>query len=91
MESTTDTIERILRERFDPVHFELKDESARHEGHKGAMSGGGPYDVLIVSAFFEGKTLLEQHRMVNESLRDLFGGAIHALAIRTVPASQWKG
>ena len=43
----------------------------------------GHYHVLIESDAFEGKTLLEQHRMVNDALRHLFGDQIHALAITT--------
>lgn len=82
-------IERILRERFQPIHLELRDESARHAGHAGAAAGGGHYDVTIVSAVFEGLSLLEQHRLVNEALRDLIGHEVHALAIRTIAPSRW--
>jgi BolA family transcriptional regulator, general stress-responsive regulator len=70
---------------------EVRDESALHAGHAGAASGGGHFEVLIVSAAFEGLSILEQHRLVNEALRDLLGKEIHALAIRTVPASTWTG
>lgn len=86
-----ETIERILSEAFRPVHLEIRDDSARHAGHAGAKSGGGHYAVTIVSAAFEGRTLLEQHRMVNEALRHLIGGAIHALELKTIPPSTWKG
>jgi BolA family transcriptional regulator, general stress-responsive regulator len=84
-------IEAILRERLRPRHVEVRDESALHAGHAGAASGGGHFEVLIVSAAFEGLSILEQHRLVNEALRDLLGKEIHALAIRTVPASTWTG
>lgn len=87
---TAERLEKILRERFAPVHLEVRDETVKHTGHTGAASGGGHYDVTIVSAEFEGKTLLEQHRMVNDALRGLFGREIHALALRTVPASRWR-
>lgn len=87
---TAERLEKILRERFAPVHLEVRDETVMHTGHTGGASGGGHYDVTIVSAEFEGKTLLEQHRMVNEALRGLLGREIHALALRTVPASRWR-
>lgn len=89
MSDTPGEIERRLRERFDPVHFELRDDSAKHVGHPGASSGGGHYRVVIVSAAFEGLTLLEQHRLVNDTVTDLFGEQIHALALKTIPSSQW--
>jgi BolA family transcriptional regulator, general stress-responsive regulator len=91
MKGVPQRIEAILRERFRPVHLELRDESSRHAGHAGAASGGGHYEVTIVSAAFEGLSLLDQHRLVNEALRDLIGKEVHALAIRTVAPSRWSG
>ncbi len=76
-------IERILRERFQPLHFELRDDSHKHVGHAGATSGGGHFHVVIVAQAFEGKSRLEQHRLVNEALHDLFGHEIHALGLTT--------
>ncbi len=89
MEDTRQRIERILRERFRPLHLELRDDSPGHAGHAGAASGGGHYEVVIVAAAFEGRTALEQHRLVNEALRDLIGREIHALGLKTVPPSRW--
>ncbi|MFQ5877290.1 MAG: BolA family protein [Acidobacteriota bacterium] len=91
MAATIDRIEAILRDRFRPRHLALRDDSARHAAHPGAASGGGHFEVTIVSERFEGKTLLEQHRMVNEALGELLGTQIHALSLRTIPASEWKG
>ena len=91
MSDTALEIERILRERFQPSHFELRDDSAEHVGHAGASSGGGHYHVLIVSAAFEDQPLIERHRMVNDALREMFGEKIHALGLKTVAPSQWPG
>ena len=81
-------IERILRERFQPLHFELRDDSHKHVGHAGATSGGGHFHVVIVTQAFEGKTRLEQHRLVNEAVGDLFGHEIHALGLTTRAPSE---
>jgi BolA protein len=81
--STVREIERILRETFDPVRLEIRDDSTLHAGHPGATSGGGHYHVEIVSRKFEGLSLLEQHRRVNHALRDLLGERIHALGLKT--------
>lgn len=83
-------IREILEQRFRPSHLELRDDSARHVGHPGATSGGGHYHVVLVSAEFEGRSRLEQHRMVNESLRELFGETIHALGLETRAPSEWE-
>jgi BolA protein len=84
-------IETILRDRFRPLHLEVLDESARHAGHAGAVSGGGHFQVIIVSEMFEGQTLLERHRMVNTALAGLIGREIHALGLRVLPPSEWVG
>jgi len=81
-------IEAILRTRFRPDRLEIRDDSAAHAGHAGAASGGGHYDVLIVAAEFEGKPLLDRHRLVHEALRDLIGREIHAIALRTRAPSE---
>jgi len=83
-------IESILRERFDPLHFEMRDDSAKHVGHPGATSGGGHYQLLIVASAFEGLSRLDQHRRVNDALRELFGREIHALALKTLAPSEWN-
>ena len=89
-ETTAARIERLLRARFEPQHFELGDDSAKHVGHAGASSGGGHYSVLVVSDAFEGLSRLERHRQVYAALGSLVGAEIHALAIQTIAASEWS-
>jgi BolA protein len=88
--TTRDRIVAVLTDRFRPVHLEVVDDSARHAGHVGAASGGGHFQVAIVAAAFEGMTLLDQHRAVNEALRDLIGLEIHALGLKTAAPSVWR-
>jgi len=88
MPGVREKIEAILRGRFQPAHLEIRDDSAAHAGHAGAASGGGHFEVLIVSAAFEGKTLLDRHRMVNEALREMIGREIHALGLKTLAPSE---
>jgi BolA family transcriptional regulator, general stress-responsive regulator len=83
-------IEELLGSRLNPVHLDIFDDSARHAGHAGAAAGGGHYAVRIVSETFEGKKLLEQHRLVKEVLKDLMGKEIHALQLKTLSPSQWR-
>lgn len=84
-------VESRLREALAPVHLVLEDESHLHRGHAGARDGGSHFRATIVSAAFEGKTLVEQHRLVHDALKGLFGAELHALALKTVPASRWSG
>ncbi len=89
MEDTRDAIRERLQEAFEPVHVAVEDQSGRHVGHAGA-SGGGHYAVTLVAQAFEGKSLIEQHRMVNEALGDLFKDKVHALALKTYSPAQWS-
>jgi acid stress-induced BolA-like protein IbaG/YrbA len=56
------------------------------------LTGGGDHwQVIIVSAAFEGKGLVEQHRIVNEALKEpLADQRIHALALKTYSPAQWE-
>jgi stress-induced morphogen len=56
------------------------------------LTGGGDHwQVVIVSPAFEGKGLVEQHRMVNEALKNEMGDQrIHALALKTFTPAQWE-
>lgn len=67
------------------VHVE--DESWRHKGHAGAKEGGH-FVVTVVSAEFEGKSLVERHQAVYAALADLLPG-IHALSIQAMLPEQW--
>ena len=71
-----------LTEALRPAALEIVDESARHAGHAGAASGGGHYLVHIVSEAFQGKNLLQRHRMVYDALGDMLHTEIHALGIQ---------
>lgn len=56
------------------------------------LTGGGDHwQVIIVSAAFDGKGLLEQHRMVNDVLKEpLADQRIHALSLKTYSPAQWE-
>ena len=79
---TADLITKKLTEAFAPQSLRVQDESHQHEGHAGHRPGGEThYRVYIVSEAFKGKTRLERHRMINQSLSAELAGGIHALAI----------
>ncbi len=81
----TQGVESQIRERLqalDPEQLELRDDSALHAGHEGAKSGGGHFDLTIVSAQFAGQSTLARHRLVYATLGPLMRREIHALAIK---------
>jgi BolA family transcriptional regulator, general stress-responsive regulator len=71
-----------------PLEIDVGDESAMHAGHAGAATGGGHYNVRIVSARFEGVKLVMRHRLVYDSVHDMMHKEIHALAITALAPSE---
>jgi BolA protein len=83
------TIEAMLREALAPTHLVVRDDSALHAGHAGAASGGGHYDVTIVSERFAGLARVARHRLVYDALRGLFPAQIHALAVTALTQQEF--
>ena len=79
---THDTIMQKLARAFTPARLDVVDESHHHAGHAGHREGGEThFRVHIVSDAFRGKSRVERHRMVNETLAAELKGGVHALAI----------
>ena len=71
---------------FRPSHLDIVNESYKHSVPKGSESH---FKVVIVSDQFEGKSLVERHRMVNHCLGEELKQSIHALSIQAKTPSQW--
>ena len=73
-----------------PERLELEDDSGRHAGHhhEGGMDakpgGESHFNLVIVSAEFEGRSRVERQRVVNTLLKDELAGPVHALSIRAL-------
>lgn len=81
------TLETKLAERFDPAHLEVRNESAGHNVPAGSETH---FKVVLVAAAFAGKPLLARHRLVNQTLADELAGPVHALALHTYTAEEWR-
>ena len=79
-ETRMERIRSRLETALSPVECQLEDDSARHRGHAGAASGGGHYNLRIISSQFEGLRLVMRHRLVYDSVHDMMHNEIHALA-----------
>ena len=55
------------------------------EVHVNDLTGGEDhFNIVVVSPLFQGKTLIDQHRMVQRALQAALGdGRIHAVQIKT--------
>lgn len=74
-------IREVLTGAFSPHRLDIVDDSHKHAGHAGAR-GGGHFTVHIIAEQFEGKSMLERHRMVYAALAELMQAEIHALSIK---------
>jgi acid stress-induced BolA-like protein IbaG/YrbA len=50
---------------------------------------GEHYALVVVSARFAGKSMVEQHQMVYGALGSAMRSAVHALALKTYTPAQW--
>ena len=74
-------IQERLTTALSPQQLEVINESQHHVGHAGASTGMGHFALTIQSPLFEGKNLVQQHRLIYEALGSLMETDIHALRI----------
>jgi stress-induced morphogen len=80
MSVTASDIERRLKEGIGAMHVEVKDVSG---------GCGSSFEVLVVSSQFEGKPLLQRHRLVNGCLAEELK-EIHAFSQKTLTPTEWE-
>ncbi|HIF50324.1 MAG TPA: BolA family transcriptional regulator [Thiotrichaceae bacterium] len=81
-------IRERLTKQLMPTQLDIIDESHLHAGHAGAASGAGHFAVTITANAFNGKSLIEQHRLVYQAVDDLMRSEIHALSIKAIAADE---
>ena len=72
-------IERMIKEALPDADVKIED----------LRGDGDHYSAYVQSASFNGKTRVQQHQMVYETLGDKMGTDIHALSIQTCTPDQW--
>ena len=66
-------IEQYIKEALPDSIIEIQD----------LAGDGNHYSATITSSSFKGKTKIEQHKLVYNSLKGKMGNELHALAIKT--------
>ena len=75
-------LETLLTRAFSPTLLRVEDDSARHAGHAGAPAGGQThYNVVLVSAAFQGMNRVARSRAVHAAVEAEFAGGLHALSL----------
>ncbi|XP_053743691.1 bolA-like protein 1 [Synchiropus splendidus] len=75
-----------LGDSLKPEYLEVHNESHMHAVPPGSESH---FRVLVVSPQFEGLSLIQRHRLVNEALKVELSTCVHALAIQAKTPAQW--
>ena len=66
-------IEKYIKEALPDASIEIQDWAG----------DGNHYSATVTSSSFKGKSRIEQHKMVYNSLQGKMGNELHALAIKT--------
>lgn len=81
-------IRLILQNGLAPVHLEIQNESSSHSVPKGSETH---FKVVVVAGAFEGRSLLDRHRLVNDLLREELKTGLHALSLHSATPAEWAG
>lgn len=76
----TDKVKQKIESALSGAKVSVQDTSAGHEEHN---STGAHLSIDITYTGFVGKSILEQHRMINDILKEELRERIHALQIKT--------
>ncbi len=80
-------IEQKVKTAFAPEHLEVINESGMHSVPAGSETH---FKLVIVTQKFEGKKLVERHRLVNQALVLELREKIHALSLQTLTPEEWE-
>lgn len=84
--SMSHALAETLQRAFQPVHFELENESHRHASGAAADTH---FKLVLVSSVFEGMTRVDRHRRVMEAVAAERAQGLHALTMRVMTPSEW--
>ena len=85
-------IEERLAAALGPCELlDVIDQSAAHAGHAGAReSGGGHFNVIVVSGRFDGLGAVARQRLVYAALADEMRSSIHALSMSCLTPAEYS-
>ena len=73
MAMTKDNIEELIIQSIPDAKVTIED----------LRGDGNHYSAIVVSKSFDGKSMIQQHKMVYESLKGKMGNELHALELKT--------
>ena len=73
MAMTKDNIEELIKQSIPDAKVTIED----------LRGDSDHYSAIVVSKSFDGKSMIQQHKMVYESLKGKMGNELHALELKT--------
>ena len=73
MAMTKESIEELIKQSIPDAKVSIED----------LRGDGDHYSATVISKFFDGKSKIDQHKMVYESLQGKMGNELHALVLKT--------
>lgn len=73
MGMAAEDIARMIKESFPDAEVRIED----------LTGDGNHYAATVISEAFRGKSRVQQHQMIYDSLKGNMGGVLHALALKT--------
>ena len=70
---TKESIEELIKQSIPDAKVTIED----------LRGDGDHYSAIVVSKSFDGKSMIQQHKMVYESLKGKMGNELHALELKT--------
>eukprot|EP00667_Euglena_gracilis_P021598 EG_transcript_23729 len=84
------TLRKLMEDKlfstFNPICCQVIDESRGHGSPPGVESH---FKVVIVTEAFDGKRLVQRHKMVNQAFDEAFRLGLHALTITAKTPEEW--
>jgi BolA protein len=87
-------VQAKLAQELNAAHVEIIDNSWQHAGHAGMsnvpFTEGTHLAMVIVSERFSGLGIMDQHRLVHQTLQAEMATRIHALELKTYTPERWN-
>lgn len=86
-------IQNVLKSNLNSTIVNVYDDSHKHAHHepmRGSTATETHLRIDVISDEFEGKSLIQRHRMVNSLLKEEFDKGLHALQINARTSAEWE-
>lgn len=85
--SHSENIRNKLTASFNPSYLDVLNESSQHNVPAGSETH---FKVVVISTVFEGQSIINRHRSINQVLSHELSSGVHALSIIARTPQEWE-